>query len=722
MQKSETFFSNDGFPSMRYVSGNVIYDEAFLDGRLLSRYWTDTGQIVPESCLLPDKLRRDSADFPIDAFELTVNGKKLDRFEYILSGEKECSPETDPTGLRSQGRLWYVRLRSPEGIEVDVNTRLDGSPFIVRWLDISNKSAAPAGITSVYPLAGRVWAFNAGNPELAGVIGGQAESSFSVAYNHSFDYGHEGDFYFDQLKGKEFRFDGGRTGISGYSRPAFWLRNRCSGKTLVCELAYSSNWEFRIRTSSVNNTEQAGFAIGLPETAGEYCRVLDPGESASTPLVHAGYFSGDDDSIVQAAHAYMRHTVMPKPPEGKEVEVETWHLGYLGGRETGERIKENMDAAAVIGTEMYILDAGWFGEPPNVWYHNGGDWYAGPWMGCSIKSLSDYAHSKGMRFGLWFAVEGTGPNSKLRREHPEWLMTRNGEKTQPWEGILNLTRDDVVNWIEKDVIERSINEYGLDLFRIDAGSCVGLGANRERSGLKENMMWRYCDNLYGIFDRVVKKYPQVVFQNCSSGGGRLDYGMLRRFHNTEMSDWSSPPRVIKMYSGISMAIPPERILCFCGAVGWGMDEPGLDFQLRRVSVCLPRINSIAPSLAELPEPLLSAINEKMGLYKKVLRPILKDCKMYIHTPFQPILKDADFAVFEYAEKTGKRSFAAFFRLNMDKKEDYFFKPRSLNEDARYKVYFDNSGKSAEVSGFDLASRGFLVKFHSSQLIIFEELG
>jgi hypothetical protein len=59
---------------------------------------------------------------------------------------------------------------------------------------------------------------------------------------------------------------------------------------------------------------------------------------------------------------------------------------------------------------------------------------------------------------------------------------------------------------------------------------------------------------------------------------------------------------------------------------------------------------------------------------------------------------------------------------MDKNEDYFFKPRSLKPGSRYKVYFDNSGERMEASGFDLASRGFLVKFHSSQLIIFEELG
>lgn len=721
-QKIETLFADGCFPltrHIRYISGKTIYGESFMGDRLLSSYWTDTGQAFHELYLTPERLRRQSGDFPLDAFELTVNGKKLDRFEFVCSGEKTVTPETDPTGLRSSGRIWYVRLRS-EGIEVEVNTRLDGSPYIVRWLDITNKTGAPAGINSVYPLAGRVWAFTA--EEQAETIGEEAETPFSVAYNHLTEWCHEGDFYFDPLTGKEFRFDGGKTGISGYSRPAFWLRNRYSGKTLVCEFAYSHNWEFRIRTSSLNNIEQAGFAIGIPETAGEYCRVLDPGELISTPLVHAGYFSGDDDSIVQAAHEYVRHTVMPKAPDDREVEIER---GCFIDREDDgicDDIKRDIDMAAAVGAELYLLDAGWFGERPNHWAENCGDWHEGPWMSCPVRSLSDHAHSKGMRFGLWMCIDGAGMNSKLRREHPDWLMSRDGRYGHPFETCLDFSLPHVADWIE-NTIERVFNENNIDMFRLDGAPAVKAGGNHERSGLKENNLWRYCDNFYAIFDRLRKKYPKVVFQDCSGGGGRLDYGILRRFHNSEISDTYRTPTIVKIYSGLSMAIPPERMLCTLGTDIWNLDtEPDIDFHIRRALVGRPIFRTPAPLQGELNESLLSGIKEKLGLYKKTLRPVIKDCNMYIHTPFQPLLKAADFAVFEYAAKSGKTSFAVFFRLNMDKNGDYFFKPRSLEVGSRYNVYFDNSGKSIEVSGFDLVTRGFNVRFHSSELIIFEALG
>jgi hypothetical protein len=126
MQTIKTTFTNDGFPSMRYVSGKIIYDEAFLDGRLLSRYWTDTGQIVPELYLTADSLRRQSGEFNMEAFELKVNGKKLDNFEYVLSGEKQFAPEADPTGLRSRGKVKCISIIPVKASRLTVSTSRPG--------------------------------------------------------------------------------------------------------------------------------------------------------------------------------------------------------------------------------------------------------------------------------------------------------------------------------------------------------------------------------------------------------------------------------------------------------------------------------------------------------------------------------------------------------------------------------------------------------------------
>jgi alpha-galactosidase len=714
-------------PQARFVSGETVYDEAFIDGKQIGRYWSDCGQVWPGMHLPVQKLRQEAEGFPLAVFELTVNGKKLDGFTYVEAGEKE----EDPTGLRAAGavRVSYTRLAHPSGIEVDICTRLDGGPFLVRWLVITNKGTAPVGIDSVYPMAGRIWAHNKGLGNIGEATGDSTNGPFLFAYHHLTGWGTEGDFYFEPLPPGETRFDGDRNGKSGWSRPNFWLQNRYSGKTFLCEFAYSGNWEFKLHNSALGGLEQAGFAIGIPAVPGEYCRVLDVHESVTTPQVHAGIFAADTDGIVQAVHDHVRHCIMPKPPAGREIEIEANHRGYLCDRETGEGIRNDIDVAAAIGAELYVIDAGWYGENPNRWWDNVGDWYEGSWMGCSMRSISDYAHQKGMRFGLWIEIEAAGSNSKLRRERPEWIMKREGKPLRLKNGAelsraLDLTQPEVAVWIEKEVIERAINEYNLDMFRIDHNHSLETGGNRKYLGLTENLLWRYYDNLYAIFDHLLKKYPDVVFQNCAGGGGRLDWGIMQRFHNTEMSDWMRPPREVKIYAGLTMALPPERFLRTFGTETSEPDlEPDLDFQLRMISVCRPIFRGIAPSLETLNERLKERIQSKLTLYKQFLRPVIRDCKMFHHTVMQPIMDPADFGVYEFAGEgeNKKRSFAALFRLNMEKHNAYVLRPRSTKRDKRYRVCFDNNAEIFEAAGLDLANNGLYVDFYASEIITFEEI-
>jgi len=75
----------------------------------------------------------------------------------------------------------------------------------------------------------------------------------------------------------------------------------------------------------------------------------------------------------------------------------------------------------------------------------------------------------------------------------------------------------------------------LDLFRIDYNTALDTGGNRIRDGFVENSLWCHVENLYAMFDRLRILFPRVIFQNCAGGGGRLDWGIMRRFDNTELA-------------------------------------------------------------------------------------------------------------------------------------------------------------------------------------------
>lgn len=80
------------------------------------------------------------------------------------------------------------------------------------------------------------------------------------------------------------------------------------------------------------------------------------------------------------------------------------------------------------------------------------------------------------------------------------------------------------------------------MFRIDYNTTIYEGGDRMKDGFLENTEWRHVQALYAVFDHLRKRFPNVIFQNRTNGGGRLDYGIMQRFENTELSDWLRAPR------------------------------------------------------------------------------------------------------------------------------------------------------------------------------------
>ncbi len=536
----------------RYFSDGLVFDEMFANGRLLTRYWNTNGQVLPDMyygyCDHQDEHFGWALDQPADTFHLSIDGNDLaGGFVWENAG---LSPDTsryqvrvDAAGGPVPVSHGVIDLRHPDaGIGIKVHTRLDGSRFLIRWLEITNLNTQAVGISAISPLAGLFWSHRY-EEHLPPTF----SSPFEVGYNHSFDWGHEGDFYFEPLPAGHKLVDGEKKGRSGWGRPAFWVKNQCNGQMFVCELAWGGNYKFELdcRLAERSNegsqvpAERLGelyFSIGL---AGydQALRVLDSGETIATPAVHLGLFHDNLDPIVQACHDHVRHVVMPRQIPGREIEIEANHRGYLCDRESVPAIIADIDVAASVGAEMYVVDAGWYGNEPNHWWNNVGDWRDGPWLARDggLSMVVNHAHQLGLKFGLWAEIEAAGENSTLRQEHPEWLLRRNGEPVAKGRA-LDLTQPEVSAWVKSE-IEHLISGYHLDMFRIDHNHLIQPSGNRYYAGRLEDLTWRYYEALYAIFDRLIRKFPQVVFQNCAGGGGRLDWGTLGRFHNSELSDW-----------------------------------------------------------------------------------------------------------------------------------------------------------------------------------------
>jgi len=525
-------------------------------------------------------------------------------------------------------------------------------------------------------------------------------SVFRAGYNTGTVWGYEGDFSWEALANGTRHLES-QTGRSGWSRPSFVAANEAQGDFFVVELAWSGNWradltcrqEVRVRPDQ----RASGFlregtlpearlsvAIGPSSPDGAALCVLGPGGTLTCPSVHVGTLHGDLDQVVQNLHAHVRASVVPPPPPGRGQRIAANPNVCLFGAEgmTEQALPEQIDIAAAVGVEVFYIDCGWHGFAKQPWPGNVGDWAEATWLAGGVRGVRDYAHSKGLLFGLWMEPEGIGAGSRLRREHPEWEARQNGtlagRRAGRPGGLLDLANPAAAAWMESEVA-RVIDEHELDFFRLDFNTSPFWGATQVVDGILENTLWRHVETLYAIFDRLLVRFPKVIFENCSSGGGRTDLGILRRFHTTWISDWQREPRAMQILNGMTLALPPEICNRLFGPIGFEFSDGDLDFQLREPLFCHAMYKAAAPTLDELNPLTRERIAHHIRLYKEFMRPMLPSARVFHHTPVLPMTQPNDWYVIEYVAEHAERAYVGLFRLSGAGSDVFELRPRGLDE-------------------------------------------
>jgi len=693
---------------LRFSSRLPIADEALWKGRWVNRYWLSSGMILPEFQMASQAERLEG--LPIDSFQLAIEGQDLSGSWRWVKAEK--SEVKNPDGL-----LVTLELASQvRPITVKIHTLLTGGAVMVRWLEVTNTGKKPTAITAVSPWSGLIWDMTNYRERLHQGEGGP----FEVGYAQLDQWGQEGDWRFETVENTTKTISGTR-GKSGWGHPTFFAHNKANGEWFVGSLGWSGNWTIEVDGHQNPATDRATFLFRMgPSTVDPVLRVLAPGETVKTPKSHILCQRGDLDSVIQTLHEHVRRDVLPPPIANRDMLVEANHRGYIVDHETEEGLKREIDLAADVGAEMFVIDAGWYGPEPNRWGANVGDWYAGAWLPNDINPVREYSRQKGLLFGLWVEIEAIGSASKLRKEHPDWVSMRDGKPVGRGRQ-LDVTNPAVAAWMESE-IARVIEKYDLDLYRIDYNTTVEEGGNHIRDGFVENDLWRHVDALYAMFERLRKRYPHVIFQNCAGGGGRLDLGIMEQFHNTELSDWMRAPRGYKIINGMTWILPPEILLRTYGTETRGVpDDADLDTQLRHVMMVLPIFRGLSPSLEEFNAENREAIRHYVDLYKQVLRPLMKDSRVYHHTPLTPLFEASPWMVMEYATPDSQKSLGWIYRTSNSGDPNFRFIPRGLDFSKTYEVTLSNSGQTVEIPGFHLMQDGITVRLEgnlTSELLIF----
>jgi alpha-galactosidase len=696
-------------PTARYISSTTVREEALQEGRLIGLYWSAGGQVVQEY-LAKDLPGIDPLVLPLQVFHLEIDGQSLsDHWQWHSAGERESAA----SGLKEA----VIELRHQiRPIAVKVVTRLDGTPFLTRHLEITNLGKHPAALSRVSPWSGLLW----NTWDRIWHLPADA-SPFTLGHFDSHnEKGNEGNFVWEPLL-RGTRRIGSNSGQSGFGNPYFFLRNDITGECAIGALAWSGEWEAEFYfdpTRDYENRPARGlnlcFRMG-PVGPGPL-RIIAPGETVVTPGVHLALLHVDQDEAVAHLHNHLRTSVIPPCPQKK-----LFPMGMRMVEETGDWILREIDLAAEMGLEAFMVDAGWYCKHMADWKKTRGDWQEGGSIAGGVGAAQERAHKHGLRFGLWMEPEAIDEETRLCHQHPNWRLA-SGERKMP---VLNLAIPEAAQHFTEEML-RVIRENQLDFFKLDYNLRVYEGGRNEREGYLESETWRHYEILYAALARVRKEFPQLALENCASGGGRNDLGMLSHCHYASISDLTEFPRSIRIINGLTQFLPPEALCYYHNLVVTSHQAADLDTHLRVALFVQPIFMGFGAQDNDYQSEYFSKARSYIKLIKEFTGAILSARpRVYHHTPNIGIHAPADWCVLEYARPDRAAGYAGIFRLGgpgPKSTDSYLFRPRGTDPARRYQVTLHNANSTVELTGEELSQRGIylpLPQINTSELILYQ---
>ena len=718
-----------------YRTGLTVYEEVFYKNRYMSAGWNTAGYTLNVLDSYPTRLNNNLFT-EAQSFDLEADGVSLS-WDWDFAGFEESEELLENGTAVTHAKVTLKSKVKP--ISAVIHTVLDGTDIFSRWIEVTNTGDAPVNINVAAIMCGGIETLPLWERYMDGTPA--PERIFSLGYMNCSTHNHEGAFTWQPLPTGTFSFDGKYT-ASDYRHPMFMLRNNLLGKIMIAELGWTGGYRFEFtHLVDVSNEEQNNSRLSFrADMRGQNPIVcLDKAESFETPKMHIGMLAGDLDDAVNAMHKHLRRSVFTLPAARG---VKGWVVGGMGP----ERImdvtasKHFIDTIAAVGGETFIIDAGWYcplGREQKEWSTRVGDWYPDPERYPNgISEVRDYAHSKGLLFGLWVDLERLGFESKAIKEHPDWISEPYDNNGYLYNGKysnsqLNMAIPEAAAWAEAE-LSRIIEEYKIDLFRLDYNLSLWQKQNRYHGKhTDENGFVRYYKNTNAMYERLRRKYPNVVFENCAGGGGRTDVGFVSNFTHTWVSDLAVPPRSFSVTNGMTMALPPEYVDRLVGGM-FCHRHASLEWQARNTIFGRPTTNDYNAVGSETNPEQIRIVKHAFDVYKKHIRPYVDDSLIFHHTPEivggpsqgcavseQP----NGLGILERSSGDGRHGVLGVFALaDCEGRRIVTVYPKGVDASLSYDVTLDNTGAVLTLTGYEMMNNGIRITLPASltsELVIYE---
>ena len=334
-----------------------------------------------------------------------------------------------------------------------------------------------------------------------------------------------------------------------------------SGRTIGAALCWSGNYELRINT---NNKREHHLYCGIDPQASEY--VLEPKEVFATPHLALTFSSEGMGGVSRTFHRWARtEGMLHRGMQTGDILLNSWEGLYFDINE--ERMIQMMDDIKSLGGELFVMDDGWFGDK---YQRNDDSSTLGDWvvdkkkLPNGLKALVEAARQRGIKFGIWIEPEAVNTKSELFEKHPEWALQTKGRELKLGRGgtqlVLDMTNPQVQEFAFK-IVDDLLSQYPeIAYIKWDANASIqNVGSLYLPIQKQTNLYVDYHRGLLNVLQRIRQKYPDVVIQDCASGGGRANYGLLPYFDEFWVSDNTDALQRVYIQYGTSLFFPANAM-------------------------------------------------------------------------------------------------------------------------------------------------------------------
>lgn len=437
-----------------------------------------------------------------------------------------------------------ITYKSPDGLEIDVNYNKshlsDATEVITEFKNNSNKPVTLEMMTSFY---------------LKGIKADKVHrftSFWSAEGRHMVDDINELNLEksWNDMAIRVEKF--GNVGSMPVRRyfPFVALEDSENKHFVAVQLYTPSSWQIEIVCRQEDALNLAG---GIADRDfGQWTKTINPGESFVAPKAVVA----EGDSLLDACDKLVK----AQNPDISEVDNQmgivfneycaTW------GNPTTENMKKVTDKIAGQGIQFLVMDSGWYGKDDGYWWDYIGDWSINTnRFPNGLKESADYIRSKGMIPGIWFEFESVAAKSPVYNEVDHLVKKDGVTLTVGGRRFLDMEDPWVIDYLKENVI-KILKDAGYGYIKVDYNDTMGMGCDGP-DGMGENLR-RKVKGTQEFFKLMKKEIPDLVIENCSSGGHRLEPSMMELSSQASFSDAHEIPSLPIIAANLQKLVKPEQ--------------------------------------------------------------------------------------------------------------------------------------------------------------------